>query len=443
MKIELPPAFVKRVSNDSFLGVELLHALETEKPTAIRLNSHKMSNQFEDSRLIPWSVNGRFLSERPSFTLDPHFHGGTYYPQEAGSQFLDATLRQLELPQHPLILDLCASPGGKSTLIADFLAGSGLLVANEIIQNRAKILKENLVKWGANNTVVSNNSPSDFQQIPNLFDCIVVDAPCSGEGMFRKDVQARSEWSENNVAICTDRQRTIVLDVWNSLKNGGFLIYSTCTFNREENEDNVKWIMDQTGAEIVPFKGGFAQKDRSSLGYYALPNQLETEGLYFAILQKREEPTVKKSKLKASNLSLVTDSSAFDDLIELNNQLLIQWTDYVFAIPEAFKDVIFQLHSSLRLIKMGTECGEIIRKGCIPNVALALDNSCCSSKIESFQLSKNEALSYLHGDTFPLEGKQGYGLMKFENTSLGFIKHLGNRFNNMYPKEWRIRMRVD
>ena len=261
--------------------------------------------------------------------------------------------------------------------------------------------------------------------------------------MFRKDPKARNEWSENNVAVCTDRQRTIVMDVWNSLKNGGFLIYSTCTFNRDENEDNVQWIMEQTGAEIVAFKGGFAQPDRAGLGYYALPHQLDTEGFYFSILQKTDDSIVKKSKPVASSLNVLTDTSAFDDLVMLNKQQLIQWTDYVFAIPSEFKDLIFQLHTKLRLIKMGTECGELIRKGCIPNVALALDYSCCSPKIQSFQISKNEALSYLHGDTFSLEGKQGFGIMKYENTSLGFIKHLGNRFNNIYPKEWRIRMRVD
>ena len=227
--IALPKDFVLRVQNDSFLGQELLDALETEQPISIRYNSSKKQAIDQDAAAIPWSKNGVYLKERPSYTLDPLFHAGCYYPQEAGSQFLDAILRQIELPLHPVVLDLCAAPGGKSTLIADFLNGRGLLVANEVIQNRSKILKENLVKWGATNTVVSNNDPAQFSGLTNVFDCIVVDAPCSGEGMFRKDHQARNEWSENNVELCVGRQRRIVMDVWDSLKEDGFLIYSTCS----------------------------------------------------------------------------------------------------------------------------------------------------------------------------------------------------------------------
>lgn len=232
-KVELPKAFVERVSQDPFLGNSLLQALDTEQPIAIRINSSKgncataeafgdMRSVFEDLEEIPWSKNGFYLKERPIFTLDPHFHGGRYYPQEAGSQFIDSILRQLDLPEEPIVLDLCAAPGGKSTLIADFLQGKGLLLANEVIQNRSKILKENLTKWGAKNSLVSNNDPQDFEGLKSIFDCILIDAPCSGEGMFRKDPDARNEWSTEAVNLCAGRQKRIVMDVWDSLKPNGF-----------------------------------------------------------------------------------------------------------------------------------------------------------------------------------------------------------------------------
>lgn len=443
MSIQLPATFVQRVVQDPFLGQDLIDALEKEQPIAIRVNSLKYGQHLGALEPIPWSKNGYYLAERPSFTLDPHFHAGSYYPQEAGSQFLDSILRTIELPLHPVVLDLCAAPGGKSTLIADFLQGRGLLVANEVIQSRSRILKENLVKWGATNTLVSNNDPEHFGTLHGTFDCIVVDAPCSGEGMFRKDHQARNEWSENNVELCVGRQRRIVMDVWDSLKENGFLIYSTCTFNRHENEDNVQWIVAQTGAKIVHLQIPGAIADRDQSGHYALPNKLATEGFYVAVLRKTDITSSKKKKAKKTALTRLKDTTPLFPYVQSEKVEWIQWSDYVFAIPLGQFELICELHNELRLIKMGTECGEMSRKGLIPDAALALDPSIRKKNIPIYALSKQEALRYLHGDTFPLDGQQGYGIMSFEGSALGWIKHLGNRFNNLYPKEWRIRMRVD
>lgn len=442
-KIALPENFVSRVQNDVFLGHELLAALEKDPPISIRYNSTKNNRITANNKIIPWSKNGVYLHERPSYTLDPLFHAGCYYPQEAGSQFLDCILRQLELPLHPIVLDLCAAPGGKSTLIADFLNGRGLLVANEVIQNRSRILKENLVKWGATNTIVSNNDPAQFNGLTRIFDCVVVDAPCSGEGMFRKDHQARNEWSENNVDLCVGRQRRIVMDVWDSLKEGGFLIYSTCTFNRQENEDNVKWIIAETGGEITNLNVPHAQFDREKLGYYCLPHLIDTEGFYFAVIQKKNGGKPKKLKPAKSLVTPLKDSSFLAPFIQSEQVDFVQWSDYVFAIPSGQLELIQLLHTELRLIKMGTECGEISRKGLIPNESLALNPCILNQSIPMHPLSKQEALSYLHGDTFTLTGKIGFGIVSFEGTPLGWIKNLGNRFNNLYPKEWRIRMRID
>ncbi|MES2555829.1 MAG: hypothetical protein V4604_06750 [Bacteroidota bacterium] len=438
----LPPDFVTRVEQDPFLGNALLEALATEPPTAIRRNPWKQNTYLPVDRAIPWSENGFFLSERPLYTLDPLFHAGSYYPQEAGSQLLDAVLKALPLPAEPVILDLCAAPGGKSTLIASFLNNTGLLVSNEVIQARAKILKENLTKWGATNTIVTNNDPADFARVPNTFDCIVVDAPCSGEGMFRKDHAARNEWSQNNVDLCAARQRRIVMDVWDSLNPGGFLVYSTCTFNSQENEENVAWFARESDAEIVQLSLPFVKPDRNGTGWYALPNELDTEGFYLSVLRKPEGNTPKRKPAKNLKLQLLKDRSIAQPFITGNDLSLIQWQDYVFAVPKAFEELAFHLHQQLRVIKLGTELGEIARKGLIPHEALALNPFIRNAGLSTIELSKEQALSYLHGDTFQLEGSHGFQLMTYQNEPLGWIKHLGNRFNNLYPKEWRIRMDV-
>lgn len=442
-KVDLPSAFVERVAQDPFLGTSLIESLDKEQPTAIRINASKGTTVFGELEKIPWSQNGFYLEERPVFTLDPHFHGGSYYPQEAGSQFIDYILRRLELPESPVILDLCAAPGGKSTLIADFLNGKGILLANEVISNRSRILKENLTKWGAQNTFVSNNDPADFEPLKNTFDCILIDAPCSGEGMFRKDPDARNEWSVESVNLCASRQKRIVMDVWDSLKPGGYLIYSTCTFNAQENENNVEWILSQTDSTLVPMDIPFAKKGRKDIGYYALPSELKTEGFYVVVLQKYGEERVQKNKSKKkSALTRLKPDTWFNQWVTSGSEF-IQWNNYVFAIPPFSSELAETLHNQLRIIKLGTEMGEISRKGLIPNEALALDAAILSPEVPDIALNREQALHYLKGETFSLEGKQGFYTVSFEGTKLGWIKHLGNRFNNLYPKEWRIRMRID
>lgn len=443
MNRALPAAFAERVKNDPFLGNALLDALETTSPTAIRRNPWKTRAALIIDRPIPWSRDGFFLKERPKFTLDPLFHAGTYYPQEAGSQLLDAVLQQLVLPEASVILDLCAAPGGKSTLIASHLNNSGLLVSNEVIQARAKVLKENLIKWGATNTLVTNNDPADFGRIPGTFDCIVVDAPCSGEGMFRKDHAARDEWSANNVDLCSSRQRRIVMDVWPSLKPEGYLIYSTCTFNAQENEANVAWFAHELNAEIVRIALPFARADRQGTGWYALPSELDTEGFYISVLRKKETGSARQKPVKNAQIQFVRDLSPLHGLVQAAGVSIVQWTDFLFAIPEAFRETVLQVHQQLRVIKLGTELGQQIRKGFIPHESLALSSFLRLPDFPKTELTKDQALAYLRGDTFPIEGTHGYRLMTYENEPLGWIKHLGNRFNNLYPKEWRIRMRID
>ena len=441
-----PSDFVSRVLQDDFLeGEKLLIALEKNVPISIRLNNLKKKElDFTLKIEIPWCSEAFYLTERPQYTLDPLFHSGTYYPQEAGSMFLDAVLTELTLPEEIKILDLCAAPGGKSTLIANSLRGNGLLVSNEVIQSRAKILKENLTKWGANNTLVTNNDPSDFQRVNNYFDVIVVDAPCSGEGMFRKDIDARNEWSNANVELCTGRQRRIVMDVWDSLKNGGYLIYSTCTFNSSENEDNINWFLQELDAELIHIKSEDLPRGRGKIGHYGLPSIVDTEGFFIAVIRKKGEPNPSKLTIKSKGELLnIKDKNQFSNYCKTEGQTFFQWKEFIFAFPEKYADDIFYLHHHLKTIKLGTEIGEFTRKGWNPKEGLALNPTLLAENTQTIEVTREEALSYLHGDTFTLSGQPGFQLLTYKNQPLGWIKHLGNRFNNLYPKDWRIRMRID
>ena len=442
MSIPFDPAFIQRVEKDPFLGNNLLIALDTIPPVSVRFHPEKVHSKLDILSEVSWCENAFYLKERPSFTLDPLFHAGSYYPQEAGSMVLDTVLRQLDLPTEPTVLDLCAAPGGKSTLIASFLENKGLLVSNEVIQQRARILKENLNKWGYTNTIVTNNDPKDFDRLPDFFDVIVVDAPCSGEGMFRKDANARTEWSEDNVQLCTGRQKRIVMDVWDALSPGGFLIYSTCTFNSNENEENVSWLIDEVGAELIKIQvPATIIEGRNGIGNYCVPGKTETEGFYIAVLQKPSGDKKRQKYMRKGDFVLQKELMDLRNFAKTDEISIFNWNDKLMAIPKGLEDKMLHVQSQLRLQKMGTTLGEIAKKGIIPNEELALNPflNCYESKIE---LEHHQALQYLHGDTFSLAGNQGFQLMTFQNESLGWIKHLGNRFNNLYPKEWRIRMNV-
>ena len=233
---------------------DFVNAHRQPSPISIRMNPNKVAQQ-ELKPSIPWTQYGYYLTDRPSFTLDPTFHAGKYYVQEASSMFLEqAFIQAANGTTHLNVLDLCAAPGGKSTHLLSLMDQNSLLVSNEVIQSRSAILSENLQKWGHSNVVVTNNDPKDFQRLPGFFDVIVVDAPCSGEGLFRKDPGAMKEWSEDSVALCSKRQRRILSDVWPALKTGGILIYSTCTYNSEENEENLRWLQQEYEVESIPLK---------------------------------------------------------------------------------------------------------------------------------------------------------------------------------------------
>ena len=448
--MNFPAAFESRVTNDPFLGKDLLNALNATPPVTIRLNPLKLTEReaadyLDANTSVQWCRHAFYLAERPSFTLDPLFHAGCYYPQEAGSMVLDTVLTQLELPQEPAILDLCAAPGGKSTLIASHLNGSGLLVSNEVIQARARILRENMTKWGYSNVVVTNNDPADFDKLSAFFDLIVIDAPCSGEGMFRKDPDSRNEWSEDNVLLCAARQKRIIADVWDAVKPGGYVVYSTCTFNEQENEENVRFMLDEMQAELVEINlHEHIQKGRQGLGHYCIPGITETEGFFIAVLQKAGADSKKQRydiRRDLRHLNPGKDLEVLKGLAKTEDYSFYQWNDLVMALPSAVADRMQHVIANTRVVKAGTLVGELNRKGILPHEELAVCIE-LNSFPERIELSKQQALQYLHGDTFYLESNQGLKLITYRNKPLGWIKHLGNRFNNLYPKEWRIRMNI-
>ena len=251
--MNLPEPFIQSLQKLKGFDEDAFQAVHQSggQITSVRLNPDKILNipssilKLQLARVL-WSSNGFYLKERPSFTLDPLFHAGAYYVQEASSMFLEEVLKQsVDLSKPLRVLDLCAAPGGKSTLIQSVISKDSLLVSNEVIKTRVNILSENITKWGGANVIVTNNDPSDFKRLPGYFDVIVVDAPCSGSGLFRKDPNAINEWSENNVALCAQRQQRILADILPSLKEGGVLIYSTCSYSQVEDEDISNWLQKE------------------------------------------------------------------------------------------------------------------------------------------------------------------------------------------------------
>lgn len=438
--IPLPTDFIDRIKNGALSQTPLLQALDSESSISIRLNDQKSTGKWTEEEHVPWCVNGRYLTERPSFTLDPLFHAGTYYPQEAGSMYIDAIVRSIPLPEEPMMLDLCAAPGGKSTLLASFLNNRGMLISNEIIRSRAYILAETLTKWGFSNAFVSNNAPADFEKLHSYFDFILVDAPCSGEGMFRKDPNARLEWSLESAAHCAVRQADILESAWPSLKEDGYLLYSTCTFNPDENEVFIAAFLEKHEAEIVPipyFEGLIS--DANGFGYHFIPGIAKSEGFYAVLIQKKEFSG--PNKRKSGRLHLLNEE---DFPIKMNADtphVFFKEKECVYATTPFCLQHYDEISNILQWMKCGTHIATEQRKGWQLEIELALNFS-LHPTLPIIELNKQQALHYLHGDTFPLEGKPGYTLLAFEGQRIGIIKHLGNRFNNAHPKEWRIRMNL-
>lgn len=452
----LPAAFEERMKNQ--LGGEaeaFFNALQTPPPVSIRLNPGKLHSPdglftaTQALRQVDWCENAYYLSQRPVFTLDPCLHGGGYYVQEASSMFLRHILKQI-MPSGPVrILDLCAAPGGKSTLIASLLSPDSLLVANEVIRSRASILKENIIKWGQDNIIVTNNDPADFQDQEGAFDIILVDAPCSGEGMFRKDKKAIREWNENNLCLCKERQQRILTNIRDCLKPGGLLIYSTCTYNPGENEEMLDWLIKEYPAQSVRIEHSFSDitpGNSKAHSYHFYPHKTKGEGFFVGVIQKLEgkEFIFRKNK-KPDTVKPVLLPDNIRQLISQPERYSVYPAEtFCGIIPAIHADFVNHLNHSLRILYKGCEVAELNNRKIKLLPAFALWQGLNKANCSVYDADRNTALTYLKKEDISAAGLSGdWLLISHRNIGLGWCKNLGNRLNNYYPKEWRIRMQLD
>lgn len=446
---ELPREF--ELSLQQQLGseyAEFVTSLRDPAPVSIRRNPIK-GHANASERPVPWSRYGQYLSQRPAFTLDPLFHGGCYYVQEASSMFLEqAFIQAIDLHQSLNVLDLCAAPGGKSTHILSLLSRDSLLVSNEAIRSRAMILSENIQKWGYPNCIVTNNDPAGFRNLQGLFDVIVIDAPCSGEGLFRKDPNSMQEWSPQNVQLCASRQKRIVSEVWDCLRTDGIMIYCTCTYNAEENEMNLQWLQQQHSVESIRLeldpRWGIEEVSKGNIwGYRFYPHRIEGEGFFLSVLRKTEAVAQVKTKTRkavATPLKHVQERLA-SWLDHSTEATFFQFNDLIFYAPSTKAKDMDHLLQSLKIVYAGTNIATLKHDKLIPDHALALSIEINKDNFPVVEVDEQTALNYLRKENIHLPGAPiGFTLLSFQGTAIGWVNVLANRVNNMYPADWRIRM---
>lgn len=428
---------------------ELFEALDTAPSVSIRKNPLKGGCHL-DGKPIPWSEYGVLLSRRPQFTLDPAFHGGTYYVQESSSQFVDYLVGKLGI-EGKRVLDMCAAPGGKTTIYSTRVGQKGLVLANEYVRQRSQILSDNAQKWGLGNIVVVNNDPRHIEAFEGQFDMVAVDAPCSGEGMFRKDDEARKEWSPENVTMCQERQMTILESAWKCLKTDGVLLYSTCTFNKQEDELLLQKFLDEVGEssleeiafeELDPLWGIAEGQVGPFRTYRFFPGRVDGEGMFIAIARRNDPARVRLPKpfkklvtpLDKKTQSLVCE---WDNFSESAAYRVIDGTIYRFEKSHA--DFITSLVESLHTVYAGVRIGDVVKQGIRPDWALSQYVGLNRDYLPGIALEDEEALNYLRrSDVFREDMPEGMMLVEWQNIVLGFAKRIGRRCNNLYPQHLRI-----
>ncbi|MDR2839991.1 MAG: rRNA cytosine-C5-methyltransferase [Paludibacter sp.] len=440
--MQLPEKFTQNTR--ILLGNEyesFVNSLGETVPVSIRLNNK--TTEITINEQVEWCDSGYYLAERPLFTADPLLHAGAYYVQEASSMFLCNAVKQL-FPDARRVLDLCAAPGGKSTLLAQYLHHDCLLVCNETVRQRSAILAENLTKWGNHNVIVTCDEPKNFAALGSFFDAVIIDAPCSGEGMFRKDAGAIAQWSEANVKMCAERQRRIIEDAWESLNADGVLIYSTCTFNRHENEENVQWICDNFDAEKLNIDiSKFPNISESDYGYRFYPHKTRGEGFFIAAVRKTKSETFKRQKKNEvkKGTKFVVQKEIIEKLDNSREWQILNKDNTFLAYDTQFINDISIVENRIKCIQTALPVAEIKGKDIIPTQNLAFSKVLNINGINKFDINYDTAISYLKKETIYLQNNQlGYILLTFKNVPLGWVKNIGNRCNNLYPAAWRIRM---
>lgn len=452
--MQLPQAFLQSIQSCAGFNRQAFEQVHQsgETITAIRLNNKKIGrkNIFSDNTLsrVPWSSNGYYLDQRPSFTADPFFHAGAYYVQDASSMFLEEAIKQCVDLSAPLkILDLCAAPGGKSTLLLSAINEESLLVSNDVIKTRANILVENISKWGAANSIVTNNDPKDFQRMDNYFDVIVVDAPCSGSGLFRKDAAAIEEWSEQNVMLCSQRQQRILADVMPALKSGAVLVYSTCSYSEAEDEAIADWLTEEFEMENIRLnindEWGIVEtvsQKQHAFGYRFYPDKVKGEGFFIAVFRKKGDGgnNYHHAKNKLEKLSKKEIEITGTYLQTPDNFLLFKQNNTAIAFPKIFEDDLALIQQHLYIKKAGIKMGNVIREELIPEHDLAI-STIIGQHVPIIETGRESALQYLRKQDIKLDAAhKGWMLISYQQQPLGWVKVLQGRINNYYPKEWRI-----
>ncbi len=420
-------------------------ALDEEPVVSVRLNNRKPFANISGEP-VSWAPEGYYLSTRPVFTADPLFHAGCYYVQEASSMFLAQVIEQY-VNEPVRALDLCAAPGGKTTHLLQRLPVGSLLVSNEPMPLRAQVLAENVIKWGSANAVVTKNEPADFAPFKNFFDLIVVDAPCSGEGMFRKDSFAVEQWSESVVRQCASRQKEILTDIWGCLRPGGLLVYSTCTFNASEDEECVQWIVNELGAEPLAVQVDVSWGITGSLAdaalpvYRFIPGFTRGEGLFLAVLRKEGDAPValpRPAKMQPAAAKMRTEAAKW-----LKNPAdfdIMMQGETITALPREHSAVIMALQQKLRVLHAGVPLATVKNNKLLPLHQLAMSEALQCNAFQCIEVAREQALAYLHREAlaFP-DAPIGHLLLMYGGAPIGFVKNVGNRANNLYPAEWRIR----
>jgi 16S rRNA C967 or C1407 C5-methylase (RsmB/RsmF family)/NOL1/NOP2/fmu family ribosome biogenesis protein len=444
----LPIAFLERIKTQFPADFErFVESIEQTPAISLRTNPRKFSLVTGNER-IPWCESGFFLNSRPSFTLDPIFHSGAYYVQEASSMFIEQAFRQTEHSENRIVLDLCAAPGGKSTHLLSLLDSDDLLVSNEVIRSRVSVLDENIRKWGHQNVVVCSNDPADFSHLEGLFDLILVDAPCSGEGLFRRDASTIQQWSVDNTNLCATRQRRILADIWPSLKNGGYLIYSTCTFNPAENEENLQWLAENNDFESIRIplqeNWGIEELEIDGLfGYRFLPHKVKGEGFFLTLIRKKDGndsyPIPKKIKSRLEKMP--KQFAEVRNWLNTSDSEFFAKSEFLIAFPEDKIPVLNALSEQLRVISFGLPVAQFKKNDLLPEHTFALSVDRNPAIFGTIDLDLRDALLFQKKDEIRINSAaKGWLLVQYQGVPLGFVKNLGNRANNYFPKEWRIRM---
>ena len=420
----------------------LVEAITASEPSvAVRVNEARGAKVPAGARRVPWCAEGFYLADRPAFTFDTDWHAGHYYVQDASSMFITHVIKHF-VHEPVRYLDLCAAPGGKTTAAMQALPQRSLTVANEIVPPRARVLADNAIRWGNPRCVVTSNTPANLGKFSGFFDVIATDVPCSGEGMMRKDDEAVAQWSPALVEQCAQRQREILADVWPALRSGGLLIYSTCTYNRQENEEIADFIASELGATSleVPIEAGW--NIHPAIGspchcYRFMPHRVDGEGLFMTVFRKAGEGPRQDIRIKEKNAKKV-DETCKPWLAKPQDYIIDQQGDLTIAVPQDIGREVAALRASLNVLHAGVELATVMGRKMVPHHALAMSTARADGAFPVCEVDYPTALRYLRGESITVDGPRGHVLIAHQGAVLGFANNLGNRANNLYPKPQRI-----